>query len=217
MENAYYILTPTQESPVTAIQGLQTLISSIGAIPLIMDYHTHDYVTAAVSHLPHIISAGLVNLVHDSDSAEGVMKMIAAGGFKDITRISSSSPVMWQSICMTNTENILTLLTSYIESLQKVKAELQNKDAQKLYDLFDDAKNYRDSFSNEGRGPIKKPMSFLWISLMYPVLSHRPPRFLPITISASKTSVSCTPESFSRGHLKLNFTMNRQQTMLSVY
>ena len=156
LENAYYILTPTQESPVTAIQGLQTLISSIGAIPLIMDYHTHDYVTAAVSHLPHIISAGLVNLVHDSDSAEGVMKMIAAGGFKDITRISSSSPVMWQSICMTNTENILTLLTSYIESLQKVKAELQNKDAQKLYDLFDDAKNYRDSFSNEGRGPIKK-------------------------------------------------------------
>ena len=156
LENAYYILTPTQESPVTAIQGLQTLISSIGAIPLIMDYHTHDYVTAAVSHLPHIISAGLVNLVHDSDSAEGVMKMIAAGGFKDITRISSSSPVMWQSICMTNTENILTLLTSYIESLQKVKAELQNKDAGKLYDLFDDAKNYRDSFSNEGRGPIKK-------------------------------------------------------------
>ena len=68
LENAYYILTPTQESPVTAIQGLQTLISSIGAIPLIMDYHTHDYVTAAVSHLPHIISAGLVNLVHDSDS-----------------------------------------------------------------------------------------------------------------------------------------------------
>ena len=63
---------------------------------------------------------------------------------------------MWQSICMTNTENILTLLTSYIESLQKVKAELQNKDAQKLYDLFDDAKNYRDSFSNEGRGPMKK-------------------------------------------------------------
>lgn len=53
---------------------------------------------------------------------------------------------MWQSICMTNTENILTLLTSYIESLQKVKAELQNKDAGKLYDLFDDAKNYRDSF-----------------------------------------------------------------------
>ena len=50
--------------------------------PLIMDYHTHDYVTAAVSHLPHIISAGLVNLVHDSDSAEGVMKMIAAGGFQ---------------------------------------------------------------------------------------------------------------------------------------
>ena len=55
LENAYYILTPTQESPVTAIQGLQTLISSIGAIPLIMDYHTHDYVTAAVRHLPHII------------------------------------------------------------------------------------------------------------------------------------------------------------------
>ena len=156
LENAYYILTPGGQVPLEKLTEFSELIDSLGSIPMVLTAEEHDFITAGVSHLPHIISAGLVNLVHDSDSAEGVMKMIAAGGFKDITRISSSSPVMWQSICMTNTENILTLLTSYIESLQKVKAELQNKDAQKLYDLFDDAKNYRDSFSNEGRGPIKK-------------------------------------------------------------
>ena len=147
LENAYYILTPTQESPVTAIQGLQTLISSIGAIPLIMDYHTHDYVTAAVSHLPHIISAGLVNLVHDSDSAEGVMKMIAAGGFKDITRISSSSPVMWQNICASNREPLLSLMDQYLALLTKLRGYIDSSNEQALLSFFQQAKDYRDSIT----------------------------------------------------------------------
>ena len=61
----------------------------------IRDSRQHDYITAAVSHLPHVIASSLVNLVRDSDSADGLMKLIAAGGFKDITRIASSSTVMW--------------------------------------------------------------------------------------------------------------------------
>ena len=83
------------------------------------------------------------------------MKMIAAGGFKDITRIASSSAAVWQQICLTNTENISTLLSSYIASLQGIQQELNAKSGDDLYELFDSARIYRDSFINTASGPLK--------------------------------------------------------------
>ncbi len=156
LENAYYILTPTKEVPTSKVDELKALIQALGALPLVLDSNKHDYITAAVSHIPHIISACLVNLVQKSDDADGLMKMIAAGGFKDITRISSSSPVMWQSICLTNTENIRKLLSSYIQDLQAVEKDLESRSKQELFDLFSTAKEYRDGFASGGYGPIKK-------------------------------------------------------------
>ncbi len=156
LQNAYYILTPTKTVPPEKIECYRDLVQSIGSIPLILDYVQHDYATAAISHLPHVISASLVNLVKNSDSEDGLMRMIAAGGFKDITRISSSSATMWQQICLTNTDNISKLLKDYIDSLTKVYEELQEKEADSLYELFDSARIYRDSFTNVSSGPIKR-------------------------------------------------------------
>ena len=154
LENAYYILTPTDSVPENKVTDYKNLVQ-LGAIPLILEPAQHDYVTAAVSHLPHIIAASLVNLVRDKDSADGLMKMIAAGGFKDITRIASSSAAVWQQICLTNTENISTLLSSYIASLQGIQQELNAKSGDDLYELFDSARIYRDSFINTASGPLK--------------------------------------------------------------
>lgn len=155
LENAYYILTPGENAPEERVLALKELVLKMRAIPLILKAERHDYITAAISHLPHIIAASLVNLIHDEDE-DGLMKMIAAGGFKDITRIASSSPVMWQSICMTNTDNILKLLNDYIFALEAIRNHLNEKDSRILYDFFDGAKAYRDSFNNMGSGPIKK-------------------------------------------------------------
>lgn len=154
-ENAYYILTPTETVAPEKVSAFRTLIQNIGAIPLVLPYDRHDYVTAAISHLPHVIAASLVNLVKNADSEEGIMKMIAAGGFKDITRIASSSPEMWQQICLTNTKNISFLLEQYIESLTAYKQFLDQKDADKLYSFFDTARAYRESFIDASSGPIK--------------------------------------------------------------
>ena len=155
LENAYYILTPGQGVPQERVDALKDLVSNMRAIPLVLEAARHDYITAAISHLPHIIASSLVNLVHDEDE-NGLMKMIAAGGFKDITRIASSSPVMWQSICLTNTDNIIQLLNDYIRSLEAIRGRLEEHNAGLLYDFFDNAKAYRDSFNNIGSGPIKK-------------------------------------------------------------
>ena len=159
LENAYYILTPCSGVSENILADFEKLISSLGAIPLILTCTQHDYVTAAVSHLPHVIAASLVNLIKDSDSDDGIMKMIAAGGFKDITRIASSSPVMWQQICLTNNENILTLLDAYMEALSKIRRRIASSDSAKLYEFFDQARAYRDSFIGTSSGPIKKSYS----------------------------------------------------------
>ena len=156
LENAYYILTPTGETEPAKLEAYKELVLQTGAIPLILDYKQHDYVTAAISHLPHVIAASLVNLVRDSDSKEGIMKMVAAGGFKDITRIASSSAQMWQQICLTNTENISELLSDYIKSLTQIKQNLDGHHEEELYQLFDEARIYRDSFINASSGPIKR-------------------------------------------------------------
>lgn len=159
LENAYYVLTPTQEVSKEKLTAYCSLVSSFGAIPLVLDYEKHDFITAAVSHLPHVIAASLVNLIKQSDSTDGIMKMIAAGGFKDITRIASSSPVMWQQICMNNAENITKLLDSYMDSLLKIRQEITAGEEHAIYDFFDSARSYRDSFIDASSGPIKKSYS----------------------------------------------------------
>lgn len=160
LENAYYILAPAPQVPAAKIAEFQGLVTSMGAIPLQVESQKHDYVTAAVSHLPHIVAAALVHLVQDHDDAQGLMKSIAAGGFKDITRIASSSPVMWEQICMTNTENILVLLKRYITSLESICDTLENHNGDAIYKMFEESGKYRSTFPNRGQGPIERDYSF---------------------------------------------------------
>lgn len=160
IENAYYIITPSADVSRDAVQDYVEFIASLKALPLVLDYREHDYITAAVSHLPHLIAAGLVNLVKQKDSREEYMKTVAAGGFKDITRIASSSPVMWEQICMTNRKNISSLLENYIDSMQEIKRFLDHADSEQIYRLFEEAGQYRNSISDRSAGPIKKEFVF---------------------------------------------------------
>ena len=114
---------------------------------MILDYEAHDFATASISHLPHMIAYTLVNLVKNLDDENETMKTIAAGGFKDITRIASSSPIMWESICMTNKEPIIDLMNKYIDSLQALKTNIIEADSTILLDKFQSAKDYRDSIT----------------------------------------------------------------------
>ena len=114
---------------------------------LILDYKKHDYATAAISHLPHMISFALANLVKLEDDSEETMKTIAAGGFRDMTRIAASSPIMWENICDSNTGSILSLMDLYIEQLLELRNHISNRDHQALLDYFQSAKDFRDSLT----------------------------------------------------------------------
>lgn len=159
LENAYYVITPTSQNKPEDIEQLKALVSDMGAIPLILNPKQHDQVVAAISHLPHIIASALVNLVRDSDTKDEIMKQVAAGGFKDITRIASSSPVMWEQICMENRTNLTQILKKYITSLNGILKDLEDADHSAIHNLFEESGEYRNSLQDHRSGALPKEYS----------------------------------------------------------
>ncbi|MDD6208456.1 MAG: prephenate dehydrogenase/arogenate dehydrogenase family protein, partial [Clostridiales bacterium] len=139
LNEAYYVLTPTDKTPKEHLSLMVSLVTSMGANPVVMNPLRHDEATAAISHLPHIASALLVNLVRDND-CNGDIKQLAAGGFRDITRISSSSPVMWQNILMSNAECIQKYIAQIQEKLSEVSDAIASDDEEYLLQFFQQAK-----------------------------------------------------------------------------
>ena len=148
LENAYFVLTPSKEVSQEKIDKYEQLVSTIHALPIILDYKEHDYITGTISHLPHIIAATLVNYVKDSDTKSELMKRLAAGGFKDITRIASSSPEMWESICLSNAESIDHFLSLMIEELTKVRSYIAAEQGDNIHRFFAASRDYRNSIQD---------------------------------------------------------------------
>lgn len=156
LENAYYAITPTEKVKQEYVKEYTEIVSDIGAIPIEISYKEHDRVVAAISHLPHLIASSLVNLVKHNDSNKEYMKTLAAGGFKDITRIASSSPEMWEQICMTNNNNISEILDLYIKDLEKVKNELDTKNGQAINHMIAESRDYRDNIDEHNNSIIQR-------------------------------------------------------------
>ena len=156
LENAYYILTPSANVSREKVEAYKTFVSSLKALPIELDYHQHDMLTGTISHLPHIIASNLVNFVKETDTDDELMKMLAAGGFKDITRIASSSPIMWQQICLKNKEPISKILGGFIDSLSETKKLIDQSSERELYCMFESSRDYRNSMPNSSAGPIKR-------------------------------------------------------------
>ena len=149
-ENAYYMLTPLGDTPDFILFILQKLIERMGGIPLVLSASYHDYVTANISHLPHIIASSLVHLVKENDGDASYLHTLAAGGFKDLTRIASSNADIWTSICLTNKEQLQKVFRTYTGILQHFLDCLENDSEKELYSYFNTARLYRNTF---GEGP----------------------------------------------------------------
>ncbi|MBR1471087.1 MAG: prephenate dehydrogenase/arogenate dehydrogenase family protein [Lachnospiraceae bacterium] len=148
LENAYYILTPSPKTRQDFTDRFTALVASLHSLVLHADPLYHDYATAAISHVPHLIAAELVGLVEREDNNSQFMKTIAAGGFRDITRIASADPAMWENICRSNTANIRTLLRHYIEGLEHIDSILSEGHFEKIRELFQDSGAYRASLND---------------------------------------------------------------------
>lgn len=155
IENAYYFVTPSDTVAEEKVAEFRTFLEDLGAIPIIYSPEKHDEITAYISHIPHVIASSLVNLVASKEDENGMLKQLAAGGFKDITRIASSNPVVWEHILLSNPEHVATGLRTFIAELESMISAIENDNARDIYSFFDSAKNYRNSIPEHATGVIR--------------------------------------------------------------
>lgn len=146
-KNRRVILTPTENTDAAAVDKITQLWQSVGAMVETMDAEHHDMVLAATSHLPHMLAFGLVHCLENMEDIEDIFRF-AAGGFRDVTRIASSDPVMWRDICLNNQQPILDMMKRYKDELDMIYNALEAGDGEKLMEVFEHAKHTRDKFTH---------------------------------------------------------------------
>jgi prephenate dehydrogenase len=144
------VLTPLSETPEAASSLVESAWRACGARIVRMTPERHDEVFAAVSHLPHALAFALVHMIAARPDA-GELLAQAGAGFRDFTRIASSSPEMWRDICMQNRSALLAEIDAYARALGELRALIAASDAAGIERLFAAARDARNRWLESGR------------------------------------------------------------------
>jgi len=143
--NRRVILTPTLSSSPDAVDRVERMWKVCGAQITKMSVEHHDEVLAATSHLPHMLAFNLVDTLARMQENDEIFRY-AAGGFRDFTRIASSSPVMWRDICIANRQALSEMIERYSTELQDLAGLIRSGDGDQLLEIFSRAKAARDRY-----------------------------------------------------------------------
>jgi prephenate dehydrogenase len=153
-ENAYYVLTPSENTPQEAYDRLVDLLKWTRAHIIKVDARLHDEIVGAISHLPHIIAVTLVNQISGYNAKNPLYKDLAAGGFRDITRIASSDPIIWRDILINNRDVMLKLLSDWNGQIERFVTLLENRDGSGIEEEFRRANHFRSELPERRKGII---------------------------------------------------------------
>lgn len=153
-ENAIYILTPGVDCPSDQLASLKTVLAGTKSSFIELDPVEHDEMTSVISHFPHLIASSLVHQAKKWQLTHNKIPSLAAGGFRDITRIASSNPAMWQDIFFQNKHVLSNLLVDWIAEMNDIRALLETDDKVSMYHYLEQAREYRDGLDKKKRGAI---------------------------------------------------------------
>ncbi|WP_245956474.1 prephenate dehydrogenase [Brockia lithotrophica] len=171
-ENAYYVLCPAAGTPEGALALVREVLAPTRAKLVTMDPDVHDRVVGLISHLPHVVAAILVHMVLERRNESDWYYYLAAGGFKDLTRIAEGDPAMWRDILLENREVVAAYLEEIARRAETLARLLRNADdfgqgenfegdlegtadvEEFLYRFFSEASRYRRALPEKRRGAI---------------------------------------------------------------
>jgi prephenate dehydrogenase len=153
-ENAFYILTPTEHVSPETVSSLKRWLEGTKAHFVTLTPKEHDRIVGVISHFPHIIAASLVHQAQQYEREDELVSRLAAGGFRDITRIASSNPEMWRDIFIHNKEELLQLFDRWLAEMEKIRAYVAAGDSEQIYRYFQEAKQFRDGLPVRTKGAI---------------------------------------------------------------
>ncbi|UYZ70270.1 prephenate dehydrogenase/arogenate dehydrogenase family protein [Moraxella bovis] len=139
------IICPHDFNHQNAVDKIATLWQSLGASVDFMSCEKHDEVLALTSHLPHLLSYALTYQLAKDEESLNIFRY-AGGGFRDFSRISASSPIMWHDIFLANKQAVLQGLENYQAILNQLKSDIENDNSDDLLKTFEIAKNAREHF-----------------------------------------------------------------------
>jgi len=144
--DAYYVLTPSTACDAGAYSRLHALLASLGARVIAMEPRQHDRAVSVISHLPHIMAMSLMNLAL-ARAEEYPLLRLAAGGFRDMTRIASSDAALWLDILMENREAVGESMAECVEAMRRIADLLESGDEEKLVRWMQSASSGRQSIA----------------------------------------------------------------------
>jgi prephenate dehydrogenase len=133
---ATWVLTPAERPDAVAWERAQGLVQALGAQALVLPAAEHDYLVAAISHLPHLLAVALMQFAQDQAGSDPRLLSLAAGGFRDATRMAAACPNMWQDIYLTNRQALLQRLGQLRGELERLELALRSGDGEQLHALF---------------------------------------------------------------------------------
>ncbi len=143
-KKAVWILTPGEHTSLRELAELHQLIRRTGATVVLLNPKTHDRIVSVTSHLPHLLAASLVNFMQEQDRKNKNTGQLTAGGFRDMTRIASSSPEIWADISMMNKQEIIKAITQFNQLTGRMLSALKGNKRKAVFNLFAQAKQTRD-------------------------------------------------------------------------
>lgn len=154
MENAFYVLTPVPGTPQSEVDRLAELLKPTKAQIIQVEAREHDDIVGAISHLPHIIAVALVNQIRTYNEHNPLYQNLAAGGFRDITRIASSDPIVWRDILLNNRDVLLKLLSDWNQEVARFIELLEQGDGEGIAEQFRRAGTFRNMLPERRKGMI---------------------------------------------------------------
>ncbi len=154
-EGATWVLTPTEVTDVNAYTAVRSVVTELGAEVLALPADRHDDLVATVSHVPHLAAAAL--MAHAAESAEehAALLRLAAGGFRDMTRIAAGHPGNWPDICAENREAIVKGLDELMAALSSLRDLVVLGDRPGLLDALERARHARANLPGRGERPAR--------------------------------------------------------------
>jgi prephenate dehydrogenase len=147
LDGAVWVLTPGTDTSAGATGRLSRWIERVGARPVLMDAERHDRLVAFVSHLPQVASTALMDVAASEEAGEPDILLLAAGGFRDLTRLAASNPRLWSEILLANREAIADAIDRYAKRLLEVRDSVANGLGPDVERTFEDAKRARLSLA----------------------------------------------------------------------
>ncbi len=155
-ENRWCIISPPTNCAEQPIKILKAMWEKIGSKVKIMTPEEHDKILSLTSHLPHAIAYNIVRTVMSvEDKLKQEVIQYSAGGLRDFTRIAASNPLMWRDIFLDNSENVSKGIDSFIEKLNELKKAVNDKNGDKLYQIFNSTKEVRKEIIKAGQDTNK--------------------------------------------------------------